>query len=276
MTSLALKDIATDTSFVFEKYPFINIFGRRCIGKTQLAIHLVKKYFSKIPLLVVSNTCNLNNNYTDLTNTCIDSETFNNDFDDIIDSIKKNNTELSIIFDNAFFSEETLDNAKDLIKNRNHYKLNIIIITQFFKQLPQSIRNQIDYYLIRNENVDSELRSFHSHYKILKDIEKFRILLEESTKDFKFLIIDLTDLNKLNYIKANINDNKYQLDFNYNKKIKEKLNNIIDDAIDNIFIHKSIDINNPNDNYIKLKNKEQKEKYIKIIEDTLKKLKELN
>ena len=265
MTSLALKDIASDPSFVLKKYPLINICGRRCNGKTQLAIHLVKNYFSNTPLLVISNNLDNHNHYENLIPTYIDEKTFNNDFDDIINSIKKNNIELTIIFDDICF-KKIPNNIEYLILERRNYKINIIITTQYFKAFPKIISNELNYFLMGNIPMNSELRSFHSHYKILDDINKFNILLKQSIKDFNFLLIDTDNLDKLNFIKADINNKKYQLDFNYEKK--EKLNNII--------LHNSIDIQNPDDNYIKLKNKEQKDKYIKIIEDALQTLKELN
>lgn len=218
MTSLALKNIATDSSYTLKSYPVISIIGKRSTGKTTMAKNLVKKFFSNTPLLVISPLDN--NYYQDLTNSIINIDTFINDYENIISSKK----DLTIIFDDCYYKQFS-NNIINLLNTNDHLKINVILIFQSIFDISKIMKVNLDYIFMARETNFSSIRSFYSSFPVTPTFDDFQNLLSfsELKELYTFLFVDI-NISKYYYIKINDfeNINKYELTYIYDKIINNK------------------------------------------------------
>lgn len=234
MTSLALKNIASDSSYTFQSYPSICIVGKRCTGKTEIAKHFIKKHFSSCPLLVVTP---LKHQYKELTNSIIDIDTFDNEKDNIINT----KSEFTLVIDDYSFKDLANTNIIDLFKLNRHLKINIILICQTIQGMVPDMKVNLDYILFTGETNFSCIRSLYSNFPVCPTFDSFnKIVKAVFEQPYQFLFIDINKNYSLYYHdKINIEHTKYQLDFNYKKNnstinIDKNNNKELKDYIKNI------------------------------------------
>lgn len=205
MTSLALKNIAIDLSFSFQKYPVITICGKRSSGKTELAKYIIKKHFFNVPLIVVSTLGDNNTNYLDLTKSNISIDTFDTNYNSIINT----GNELTIVIDDIDF--KSLKNSKipDLFTINHHKKINIILVVQYMYD--NFLKSNIDYLFLGNESNYSLLRSYYSKYPFVSKFDDFiKIFNAQQNIPYSFILFDLYK-KELNYIKFELDKDNLDL-----------------------------------------------------------------
>lgn len=209
-----------------ERYPMDDVFNKRYFsmficakrnsGKSILIYNLLKNLKSKnTRIILISPTCHADHTYEamkkELKDKLILLDSLEEDITDesgktckgsviisllnyINNSEEKTNDYIVVMDDSAAYLRDP--SVSILLKNGRHYKIKVILSSQYFNDLPRDCRTNIEYYaLFRGQSEDKLLDLYENMGINNMDFDKFYSMYTEVTnKKYQFLFIDLPNM----------------------------------------------------------------------------------
>ncbi len=194
-----------DISKIYE-YSISTVFAQRGAGKSNFIKNHIKENLYRVGTFVVFNgTESLNHSYNEMGVAPIFIYNYVNDEimtkmcerqEKRANKAKRDpsiNPTLMMIFDDmmAFKKAMATDQMRNMFLNGRHYKLMVVIAVQYIKDLPTSMRDNIDYvYALKTTKRPARKRLYEEFFSQFSSLKVFEAALDFYTDEHGVLVLD--------------------------------------------------------------------------------------